>query len=1081
MSQPDPRQPPKSTHRMTIARFSLSQAVLLHLLFFVVLLAGGLVIGVMPVDVYPDVDLDEATIDTFWPGATAEDVERLVTDRIEDQIQDVRGVSRILSDSKPDASLIRVRFRESLTAVQLDAAFRELRSAVERVTDLPSEAKKPLIKRISLSEVFPLLWVVVQDTGGLGEEASHDVILRLKPVLREIPGVAKVDDKLIRDRELRVSVDRERLRKLDLTLDEVANVLEQYNRNVPSGTLAYPRGEYGVRAAGEVTEPDQLGDIAVYKDPTGAHVYLRDIADISRDFERKTFFARFNGNDCKALSIAKTDEADSRFVADAVAQAIREFQEHTPEGIEISICLDSSEIIRSRMRILLTNLASGVVLVFLTLWGVMGLRNAGLAIVGIPFAFLSALMAMHAMGVSLNAVSLFALVLCSGMIVDDAIVVLENIYRHVERQRAEGVSDGDRRLRTAIINGTNEVMWPVISSSATTVVAFLPMLIMGGVTGQFFSIIPKTVAVVLISSLFECLLMIPVHYLTIGPRSGVRPLWSRLTATDRVALMKRFMGGYDRFLAGVLRYRYLVPLPVLALGFVALSVVPLLRVDLFPSDYQIAFVDVKAWDEASLDQTAEVLKPIEEIALSLRPHYVASVLSAGGLVATEQNTALWRNNLAQLHVQLADTPLVRADPDAAARELRSRIEQYVADHPDSPLESFKVWARQDGPMIGKPVAIRIETPDLGVAKRLAEQFKARLRRIKGVSGVVDDLDFGSRQINLRLTEDVASVHGLSQQHLAQALRTANDGRVVSTFKDVRSGEDLDVRLILSERFRQDLGDLLDIEIRTARGYLVRLREICEIDMSQGYAGIPHHNGHRAITVSAQVDTSVITPVAVNTIIREGFASVSAAHPNVRIVYGGEFQETARSFESLKRAYVIAIVVIYMLLATQFGSYIQPFVIIVTVPFSCVGVVAGLMWSDYPLTIMTFIAMVGLTGVVVNDSIVLLDFVNKQIARGLPVGDALRAACALRIRPVVLTTVTTVLGLLPLALGWGGLSKIWSPFASSFTWGLTFATLLTLVVVPAIYHIAWDAVNLVRGHWVTERSGTAPTSANSHAK
>jgi len=1078
--------------RMTLAGFALDQRVLMNLLFFVMILAGALVIDLMPVDVYPDVDMDEATIDTFWPGASAEDIERLITDKIEAQIEDVRGVSRMTSDSKPDASHIRVKFREDLSPTEFDAAFRQLRAAVDRVVDLPIEAEKPLVTQISLSELFPLVWVVVEDIGGIGEEVLHDVALKLKPILRDIPGVAKVDDKLLRDRELHVLVDRETIRRLDLTLDEVAGVLAEYNRTVPSGTLAEARGEYSVRAVGEVPTPEEFGDIAVRKDHRGGHVYLRDIARTVEGFERQHFFARLNGHGGKAIGVSKTQEADSRQVAERVRETIRKFHEGLPPGVRsavgVATCLDSSDIIHSRIRILLSNLGQGMVLVFAMLWVTVGLRNSILAIIGIPFSFMCALIFMHLFGVTINAVSLFAMVLCSGMDVDDAIVVLENIYRHVENSRLHALhgAERERALRRVIIRGAQEVMWPVVFSTLTTVAAFMPLLLMSGVTGKFFAIIPKTVAVVLLASLIQCLIMLPVHYYTFGPR-GVRRSSKRGAgaADDELAIPQGSILGlilrvYDRILAGVLRYRYIAALPLFGLGFLTWAVAPLLKVNLFPSDYQLAIVDVKAWDEASLDQTGEVVAPLEKIVTSLGPQYVQSVLATFGITGTDDNVVKWRNNLAQLHIQLADTDAVNADPDAVSARIREEIQQYVDAHPDCGVESFRVWAPQDGPPIGKPVAIQIESANLGSAKRLAERYKRSLASMAGVYGIIDDLDFGPKQINLRLNEDLASAHGLTQTHLARALRTANDGLVISTFKDKRTGEDLDVRVMFAEAYRRDLRDLLDINLRTPGGYAVQLGDICELDMSQGYAGIPHYNAKRVVTVSAEVDTAVTSAHAVNSRIAREFESVLATVPDMRITYGGQFQETTESFNSLYRAYAVAMIVIYMLLATQFRSYAQPFVILLTVPFACVGVVAGLLLSDYPFTIMTFIAIVGLTGVVVNDSIVLVDFLNIRLAAGVPTEQAIREACRLRFRAVMLTTITTVLGLLPMALGWGGTSKIWSPFASSFAWGLTFSTLVTMLVEPAFYHIIQDVIAFRRRRREARESGREPASAISGA-
>jgi multidrug efflux pump subunit AcrB len=314
---------------------------------------------------------------------------------------------------------------------------------------------------------------------------------------------------------------------------------------------------------------------------------------------------------------------------------------------------------------------------------------------------------------------------------------------------------------------------------------------------------------------------------------------------------------------------------------------------------------------------------------------------------------------------------------------------------------------------------------------------------------------------LQVHEDQASLHGLTFLDLAIVLQTANDGQVVSSFKDVQTGEDLDVRLLLAEKYRRNLRDLMDLDVLTAGQYIIQIGQVAELRISQGFAGVPHYNGRRAVTVSAEVDTSITTAALTNASLAKAFAEVLAQYPNARVVYGGEFEETLATFESLKKAYVIAFAVIYLLLATQFSSYTQPFVILVMVPFSCIGVIGGLLVGDYPFTTMTFIAIVGMSGVVVNDSILLVDCINHQIAQGRKLVDALLTAALRRARPILMTTITTVVGLTPLALGLGGRSKIWSPFASSFAWGLAFSTVVTLIYIPLAYHIASDVRKLFR--------------------
>lgn len=1050
---------PSNANPSWAASLALRHAVAMNLVFVALVIIGGFVILKMPVDVYPDIDLDEATIDTVWLGASPEDIERLITDKIEEKIIDTRGVSKILSDSKPDASLIRVKFDETLSTAELDSAIRQLRADVEQVSDLPEGARKPVVTKISIGEVFFLIWVAVVDEGDVGEEVLHDIAIRLKTIIREIPGVGKVDDMLIRDREIHIKADQDSLRRFGLTLEDIGSILSRTNRSLPSGTLA-SKNELAIRAEGSVASPEELGDIVVAKNAQGGHVYLRDVAVISSAFARKTFFGRYDHQPCLSLGVTKKADADSRQVVRDSLNAIAAFNESLPDGVALRVFDDTSNMITDRLRVLTTNMSGGVVLVFFVLWVVVGLRNSLLAIVGIPFSFGCALICMHLLGVTISSVSLIGLVLCTGMIVDDAIVVLENIYRHVE----QGGTDGEQRNRTinAIINGTGEVFWSVVSSSATTVAAFLPLLMMSGMTGKFFAIIPKTVAVVLLASLFECLLILPVHYLDFGFRAKKTRHADGNKRSKRLyqSIGRGLLSLYEKVLNVALPNRYLVPLPLLGLAFLTYSAMPLIDVVLFPTDRQHCLLDIQVSDEASLDRTGEIVRPIEEIALSM-DGLVSGVATSVGLLITEDKAIKLRNNMAQLHVQLRKTNEFGGDRTLVAMELHDRIAEYLKQHPNCGIKSYRVGGGRDGPPAGKPVAILIETPDFASAKLLSEQFKARLRTMEGVLGVKDDLEFGQQQVNITLDDDRASVHGLTFMDLAGALRAANDGITVSSFKDKYSGEDLDVRLMLDQDDRRSVTDLLDVDIRTPANAVVQLGDIAELNVTQGYAAIPHLNGKRVVTVSAEIDSRKTTSQEVNATMKREFQGQLASARDVRVTFGGQYEEATSSFRSLKEAYVIAMLVVYLILATQFRSYAQPFVIISTVPFAGIGVFGGLWLSGYPFTTMTFIAIVGMSGVVVNDSILLVDCANQKRATGARLIEAVRAACLQRMRPVLLTTVTTVLGLAPLALGLGGTSPIWAPFASSFAWGLAFSTIVTMIVVPCVYCIANDAVEFLR--------------------
>lgn len=1057
---------------MSLAKFSVNQAIFVNLLFLIFVFAGGAMYMQLPVDVYPDLSLDEAWIQTPYVGASPESVEQYVTRQIEEEIQDIPGVTRIDSSSESNISRIFVKFNEDLSDLDYEAAFQELRNRLGQVTNLPSGAEEPLLTRITVSEVWPIVQVVIMDDGTGNERLIHEVTRDLKDKLRDIEGVSKIKDVGLREREIHILINKHALEQYQLSLQEVANVLRSSNQNIPGGSVGAGGEESLVIGEGNVEAPEDLGNVIIRKNPGGGHVYLRDIATIREGFQRRTTISRYMGKKCAFLYVAKRRNADSITIRNEVNDTLARYRETSlPPGVAIDLFADSTLMISSRLDVLKKNMAFGLVLVFTVLWMAVGARNSMLAVVGIPFSFLCAFIFMAAIKVSINGVSVFALVLISGMVVDDAIVVLENIYRHIQRGES---------IKQAVIRGTDEVAWPVVTSALTTIAAFLPLLIMTGMIGKFFSIIPKTVIVTLLASLFECLIILPSHYLHWGQRLKRHPehdLASRPQQT-RPAWRERAMVLYRQVVEQSIAHRYLSLAVLGALGLCTYQASRSLVVELFPSDFPTLVATFNIKPEASLEQTDFVCQKLMPMFDELKAKgYAKTFSSSVGFQITKDNQMKQRPNLAQIWSELHQGADGSFDPSEVMEETHDRMVEFARSHPEFDIENLNIWPIQDGPPIGKPVAIRVEHHDYDRLRRIAGRIRARLQQIPGVFDISDNLDVGQRELRVTLREQEASEFGLTFRDVLSTLSAANEGVVVGTYTDHDYEQDLDIKLMYHEDFRSSADDLLAIDIKSPiTQALIHLRQVADLRYEQGYANHFHHNGKRAVVVTADVDTAVTDSERVNRIMQSEFGALAEGDDQLTISAGGQFKETRESFESLKKAGLIAIALMYLILAAQFKSYIQPAIVLSSLTFGTIGMIMGLVINGYPFSVITGIAMVGLFGVMVNDAILLVTFINAERGAASSVHEALVKGCMVRVRPIILTTVTTVAGLLPMAIGIGGYSKIWSPFATSICWGLTCATILILVLLPALYMIIEDlkalCLRIVRKYAPADESSPA---------
>jgi HAE1 family hydrophobic/amphiphilic exporter-1 len=1041
---------------LSVPAFAVRQVVLVNLVFVIVLFAGWQFAHKIPIDLYPDISFNSSIITTVWTGASPQEVERLVTTKLEDEIDGIDGVKDLISTSGSGYSEIAIEWDESLTPIEYEAALNDVRAAVDRAEDLPEDSETPILTELSVGESFPIVMIALMDEGDVGDYTLREVARDLQDRIERFPGLRKADLRGDREREVRVLVDKTLAAQYDVTLAEIHALIAANNQNFAGGSFTNPGSqEIRVRGLGNFTSVAELAETVIKKSPDGRHVRLDDVAAVEEGFQKLVITSRHAGRDSIIVAISKDTDQDVIDLVDRVRAFVDDYQAVAPPGVSVQVTWDGAYYVKTRMGIMRNNLVLGVVLVVFVLWLTVGFRNALLAIVGVPFAFVVALILFPLFDITINSLSLVGFIMVSGMLVDDAIIILENIYRHVE----EGVP-----VAEAVVKGTEEVMWPVTAAIATTVAAFLPMLTVTGTSGEFMEILPKTVIVCLLGSLFEALVILPVHYLDWGSRrrdeAAARAAEARPLASFSYAVRGRVDGAIDRlrdsYLLAQLRVLHLRG-PFLAMSgaalFFSVGLAQHLPVDLFPSDFNQIIVTLEAPTDFGVEQTDELVRGMER-ALAPIADELTEVSSNSGISMTADEVPIVGGNGGMLFISFEDTPQNVADPSRVMDLVRREMEAFAASHPDE-VVSLRVFPPRQGPPIGKPVAIRIQSEDYDEAKQIAGEMKAELATLPGVYNIEDNLPMGPRELRVRLDEHRASIHGLTFQDVGFALLAANDGAVPSTFKDPRSDEDVDIRVMLREDQRRTMADLLDVEIRTPAGYRVKLGDVADVNVDRGYLRFYHYDANRAVVVYADVDRDQATSVSVNEHMARRFADVPQRYPGVNVVYGGEFQDTDAAFADMGRALLIAVLAIFAILAAQFRSYTQPLIVMSVIAFSFVGVSIGMFVMDllvggYALSMYVLYALVGLAGIVVNDSLVLIDFVNQERSRGTEAEEAVRIASSKRFRPILLTTITTITGLAPMALGLTGYSPVFAPFASAIVFGLLAASLLTLFVVPTLY-------------------------------
>ena len=988
-------------------------------------------------ELFPDFDLDIVTVSVSYPGASPEEVERGVILAIEEAVQGLEGVKEVISSAQEGLGTVNV---EIIEGENIQRLAQDIQNEVDRITSFPQEAEEPQVVVAQHKRAVVSLALYGDQSEWVLREVAEDI----RDLLLQDPGITQVDLEGIRGYEISIEIPQANLRTYNLTLEEVAQRIRRASVELPGGAIKTESGDVLVRMKERRDYGREFGKIPIITANDGTKVLLEDIASIKDGFEETENFAIYNGKPAVMIEVYRVGDQTPISVSDAVRQNMSTINANLPPGLSLASQNDRSEHYRQRMDLMMRNGYLGLGLVFILLAVFLEARLAFWVSLGIPISILGSFILLPTMGVSINMMSMFAFIVTLGIVVDDAIVVGENIYHYHQK----GLTWFD-----AAVRGAREIAMPITFSVLTNMVAFMPMLFVPGFMGKIFSQIPIVVICVFSVSLIESLLILPSH---IGHRKRPNPggpLGWLLGQQERFSRFFRRMveTKYGPFLDLALTYRYITLSIGIALLTLTIAFVRSGRMgfELFPkieSDYAMA--TVKLPFGTSVERTRAVQDTLVEAA-----QQVAS--ENGGDEAVQNIFSEITGNLAEVRVYLPP-PDIR--PISTAR-LSEMWREKVGPVPG--VEYLKFESDAGGPGRGTAITVELSHRRIDVLERASEELAESLGYFPKVTDIDDGFSPGKQQINFRIKPEGRSL-GLRSEEVARQVRHAYYGAEV--LRQQRGRNEVKVRVRLPKRERISEYNLEQMILRTPGGKEIPLVEAVSLDRGRAYTTIDRRNGRRIVTVSADVKPRSQAGQVVKALTEDTLPALKQKYPGLSYSFEGRQADTRESMHSLIVGLMMALMVIYAMLAVPFNSFIQPMIIMASIPFGIMGAVLGHLIMGYSLSVMSTFGVVALSGVVINDSLVLIDFANRNRQEGLNGHDAIHGAGIHRFRPIMLTTLTTFGGLAPMIFETSRQARFLIPMAISLGFGILFATFITLLLVPVIYLIIEDL-----RQWVTSRA------------
>lgn len=1031
-----------------------------NLLMLFIVVAGLLSLGHVVIEVFPEIDTDTVTVRVPYRGATPAEAEEGVCVRVEEAIASIEGIKRIRSIAQEGMGTVVVELEEDADDRKV---LDDIKAAVDRIETFPAETEKPVVaegdtrRRVVTAVLY----------GDVSEKTLKSLAERVRDELTAIDGISQVEVAGVRNYEISIEVSEEALRRYGLSFQQVADAVGRSSLDLPGGGVKTEGGEILLRTKGQKYRGAEFEQIVVVTRPDGTQVRLSDVATVVDGFEDTDTTTRFDGNQAALVQVYRVGQEGALDVANKTKRYLESVSSSLPAGVSVATWDDDSIILRQRIGLLLRNARLGLVLVFLFLMFFLNLRLAIWTTVGMMISFLGGFWLIPHFDVTVNMISLFAFIIVLGIVVDDAIVVGENIYEYLER----GMRPFD-----AAVRGVREMAVPVTFAVITTIAAFAPILFVAGTMGRVMRQIPIVVISVLAMSLLEALLILPAHlsgeesWLLRNARRLFAPVFlilERGQAAVQRGLQWVIDGPYRATLDFALTWRFLtvtiaastllVMFGSVAGGFIKFSFMP--RID---ADNMVAYLTMPQGTPA--EQTEAILARMEKAAFqvadefdretpdgspSVLRHVSTTVgqqpsLSGGGPMA-QRGAGGDDSHLGEVNVEL----LGGEDRDVSSTTIAARWRELVGEIPGAVALTFQSSLFSSGDAVGVQLAHR----DFATLLRAVDRLKQILAEYPGTKDIADSFLPGKKELKLSLTPE-GRMLGVTLADLARQVRAGFYGEEVQRIQ--RGRDDIRVMVRYPESERESLGDIEGMRVRLPDGSEVPFSTVASVEEGRGFAVINRTDRRRVVTVTADVEESVANANEINIDLRRHvLPRLAAEYPGLTFDFEGEQRAQRESLGSLRVNFVVAQLAIFALLAIPFRSYSQPLIIMSAIPFGLIGAVGGHIVMGIDLTLLSVFGMVALTGVVVNDSLIMVDLINRERLAGHNIREAIRSSGMRRFRPILLTTATTFLGLAPMIFETSLQARFLIPMAVSLGYGIVFATAITLILVPTLYRILED--------------------------
>lgn len=1015
-------------------------------LLMLVLLVGGLFWGLnMKQEVFPEFNMDRVLVTVAYPGASPEEVEKGIVLVIEEAVQGLNGVEEVTSSASEGIGTVVI---EVIAGEDLQKLNQDIQSEIDRITSFPEEAEEPVVSVIDRKHNVLSLAVY----GDQNEKVLRETAESIRDELLQDKEITQVEISGTRPYEISISIKKEILRQYGLTLQEVASRIRNISLELPGGGIKTSGGEILLRMKERRDYGPDFQKIPIITNNDGSTVLLEDIATVIDGFEDNDFQGSYNGKNAVMIDVYRVGEQTPLTVAKAVEKHMNELNQTLPGGIKTAILNDMSDIFGQRMDLLTRNGYIGLGLVLIMLGLFLEARLAFWVTMGIPISFLGSMLLLPLMGVSINMISMFAYIIALGIVVDDAVVVGENVY-HYHQQ-------GYRFLEAAI-KGAREVAVPVIFSVLTNIVAFLPIAFVPGIMGKFLKTIPFVVITVFSISLIECLLVLPAH-LGHGKENSTNILFGwlgRLQQRFSFWFIRMVNKIYGPFLDLTLRIRYItvaagLTILILVLGYIASGRMGLTMFPKVESDFAIATA-VLPYGSA-VEKSKLVEKKLLDAAQKITAQYDEGTVikgiysSVGGSTGGEGESGTSGSHVVSIRVYMADVEIRTLSTDPFVQAWRTEVGDLMG------LESLSFSSDSGGPGSGSALTVELSHRNIETLEKASAELAEALRYYPKVKDIDDGFSPGKQQLDFTMRPEGEAL-GLTSREVASQIRNSYYG--AEALRQQRARNEIKVMVRLPKEQRISEYDLEEFMLTTPSGKEILLRQAVNVERGRAYTTINRRNGRRIVSVTSDVNppeeaNNILTDVKANAL-----AKLLKKYPDLSYSFEGKQADMRDSMVSLMKGLLAAMLMIYVLLAIPFRSYIQPLIIMLSIPFGIVGAVIGHLIMGYSLSIMSMFGIVALAGVVVNDSLVLIDFANRRKQAGLKTHNAIHAAGVQRFRPIMLTTITTFGGLAPMIMEKSMQARFLIPMAISLGFGIVFSTAITLVLVPSLYTIVEDIRSL----------------------